>query len=241
FPAYEGYGQGVDGMYGHMSSNGVAKLQAHGAWLANRWLAYDNILWVHGGDNDPANPALTKALVNGINSVSTKWLHAWHGARNTSIYSFWANDLSWLTFNSLYDNDADSFGTAQNAYSNSAGPKPFARIEDVYENPVVGGVSTAIIRRLAWGSALQGGTGAIYGDVRVWAFQGPTLVGDSTPWATALERPGASTVKYLKQLYESKNWPLLVPDSSTRSFMTAGWIGDRFASLASGGSFGIIY
>ena len=243
FPAYEGYGQGNQGWYQRMAAQGPAKLQSYGAWLANRYLAYDNILWVHGGDNDAANPALTRAVVTGIDSVTTKWLHAWHGARDTMATTFWANDFGWLKLNTIYDSESNSFANAQGAY-NASNHVPFARIEDTYENPV-NGVSDNVVRGLAWGSAVMGGTGAIYGDVAVWRFNGPSVVtNDTTSWVTAMNRPVGSSMQYLRQLFESKAWTKLVPDSTTRTFLTSGWGSDgnwRFAALANDGSFAIAY
>jgi hypothetical protein len=240
FPAYEGYGGGNEGWYQQMAAQGTAKLQAYGAWLGKRWLPYDNIMWVAGGDNDPTDKTLSKAIVNGIKSVSSKWLFAWHGARNTNALTFWAGDLAWLDFNAIYDSSDQAAANAEATYNNAA-IKPFARIEDTYENPVVGAVSPALIRWLAWGSALQGGGGAIYGDVAVWRFNGPGFVADPTAWDVAMDRPAASSMKYLKQLYESKSWTKLVPDYTAHTWMTSGWSTTRFATLADDGSFGIAY
>lgn len=240
FPAYEGYQQGSEGWYQEMASQGATKLQAYGAWLANRYLAYDNILWVAGGDSNAPDKSLTKAIVNGIKSVTNKWLFAWHGARDTNALSFWAGDLGWLNLNTIYDSSGNAAANAEATYNNAT-VRPFSRIEDTYENPVVGGVSPAFIRWLAWDSAVQGGTGAIYGDVAVWRFNGPGYVADPTSWVTAMERPAGSSVRYLRQLYESKAWTQLVPDYTAHAWLTSGWSTTTFAALAGDRSFGIAY
>ena len=49
---------------------------------------------------------------------------------------------------------------------------------------------------------------------------------------------------YLRQLFESKAWTKLIPDSTTQSFLVSGWGGDgnwRYAALANDGSFAIAY
>jgi hypothetical protein len=240
FPAYEGYGDGNQGWYRQMASQGPKKLQAYGAWLGRRYLAYDNIMWVVGGDNNASDKRLTRAIVDGIKSVSSKWLFGWHGARNTNALNFWANDLGWLDFNFIYDSADKATVNAEASY-NSATVRPFARIEDTYENPVVGGVSSAFIRWLAWSSALQGGCGAIYGDVAIWRFNGPGIVADPTSWRAAMDRPAGTSLRYLKELYEMKSWTRLVPDFSTHGWMTSGWSARRLATLADDGSFGIVY
>jgi hypothetical protein len=240
FPSYEGYGQGNQGWYAQMEAQGPVKLHRYGAWLAERYLAYDNILWVAGGDNNAANKELTKAIVDGIRSVSGKWLFSWHGARNSNALSFWAGDLEWLDLNTLYDSADRAAANAAATYASTM-IKPFARIEDTYENPVVGRVSAPFIRWLAWSSALQGGTGAIYGDVAVWRFNGPGIVPDPTSWIAAMERPAGSSMRYLKRLFESTSWTKLVPDPAAHGWMSGGSSAANPAALADDGSFGISY
>jgi len=240
FPAYEGYGQGNQGWYRQMAAQGVTKLHRYGAWLAERYRNYDNILWVAGGDNDAANKELTKAIVGGIQSVSTEWLFSWHGGRNTNALSFWADDPGWLDLNAIYDSAARAAANAKAAYD-SPTVKPFARIEDTYENPIVGAVSPAFIRWLAWSSALQGGTGAIYGDVAVWRFNGPGVVKDPTSWVDAMERPAGSSMRYLKRLFESRPWTKLVPDFDNDTWMSADSPAVNLSAFADDRSFGIAY
>jgi Protein of unknown function (DUF4038)/Putative collagen-binding domain of a collagenase len=240
FPSYEGYGQGNQGWYAQMAAQGPVKLHRYGAWLAERYLFYDNILWVAGGDNNAANKELTKAIVDGIRSVSAKWLFSWHGARNSNALSFWDGDLGWLDLNTIYDSSDRAAANAEATYNNPT-VKPFARIEDTYENPIVGGVSPAFIRWLAWSSALQGGTGAIYGDVAVWRFNGPGVVPDRTSWIAALDRPAGSSMRYLKQLYESLSWTKLVPHELTAGSASEAGAMRNLAAVANDGSFAIVY
>jgi hypothetical protein len=236
FPAYEGYDQGNQGWYREMAAQGASRLQRYGAWLAERYLAYDNILWVAGGDNSAANRELTRAVVNGIKSVSGQWLFSWHGARNDNALSFWRGDLGWLDLNAIYDSADRAAANAKATYSNGT-VRPFARIEDTYENPIAR-VSPVLVRWLAWSSALQGGTGAIYGDEAVWRFNGPGTVADPTSWIAAMERPAGSSMRYLKQLYESTSWTKLAPDGSWMS--ESGSVANVAASVEDR-SFGIAY
>lgn len=239
FPAYEGYGGGNQGWYQQMATQGPTKLQAYGAWLGRRYLAYDNIMWVLGGDNNASDKRLPRAIVKGIKSVSDKWLFAWHGTRNTNALDFWRGDLDWLDFNLIYDGVDQAAANAEASYK-SPTVRPFARVEDTYENPV-DGVSPALVRWLAWGCALQGGCGAVYGDVAVWRFNGPGVVADPTSWGAAMDRPAGSSLRYLRELYELKSWTKLVPDFTTHEWMTSGWSTKRLAALANDGSFGIAY
>jgi hypothetical protein len=165
---------------------------------------------------------------------------SWHGARNNNALSFWAADLGWLDVNTIYDSADRAAANAQASYRNPT-IRPFVRIEDTYENPVVAGVSPALIRWLAWSSALQGGTGAIYGDEAVWRFNGPGTVADPTSWIAAMERPAGASMRYLKQLYESTSWTKLVPDSSVGASMPTGRTMMSLAALADDRSFAIAY
>jgi hypothetical protein len=240
FPAYEGYSQGNQGWYVQMAAQGRRILHEYGEWLARRYLAYDNVMWVAGGDNNAADKSLTLAVVTGIRSVSEKWLVAWHGARNCSAAAFWGDDLRWFDFNTIYDRFDESSAFAMAAYQ-SVPVRPFARIEDTYENPVVGRVPAPAIRWLAWSSALQGGTGAIYGDVAVWRFNGPGVVADPTLWTDALARPAGASMRYLKQFYESVAWTQLAPDLAKPAWMTAEASTGSVAALAGDCSFGVAY
>lgn len=240
FPSYEGYGGGNQGWYRQMAAQGSGKLHRYGAWLARRYRSSDNILWVAGGDNNAVDRSLTRAVVSGIDSVSSKWLFAWHGARNTNALAYWRDDLGWLDLNTIYDSADRAAANAEASYHNSI-VKPFVRIEDTYENPVVGEVSPSLIRWLAWSSALQGGTGAIYGDVAVWRFNGPGLVADPTSWQSALERPACASMQFLKQLFEAIAWTRLVPEAATAPSGNASQTTVNLTAVSEDRSFAIAY
>ncbi len=68
-PAYMGAGGGSEGWYQEMVANGTTKLSNYGTYLANRFRAYDNIVWVEGGDYNPPNLTLLRAIPNAIRAV----------------------------------------------------------------------------------------------------------------------------------------------------------------------------
>ncbi len=53
-PMFMGFKGGDEGWYQEMVRNGEAILRGYGRYVANRFRAYDNILWVEGGDYNPA-------------------------------------------------------------------------------------------------------------------------------------------------------------------------------------------
>jgi hypothetical protein len=74
-PAYMGVGGGSQGWYQEMQANGATKLRAYGQYLANRFLAHDNILWVHGGDF---------SMATGTRPRWGSWGRASRGCRSTT-------------------------------------------------------------------------------------------------------------------------------------------------------------
>ncbi len=240
FHSYNGYEGGVEGWYQEMRSTGVSKLYSYGQFLGTRYAAFRNILWMSGGDYDAPDKALLKAVVDGIDSVVPNALHSHHGGRETDALAWWSGDLDWFEVNSLYDRLNVSASLANNAYT-SPNWKPFFRIEDTYERP---DVSERIIRMLAYGSVLQGGTGAVYGHVAVWPFGGFFLVFSPLTWREAMDSACAHSMTHFAVVFTTRNWTQLVPDYDTRTFMTNGWGADpdfNFAALAADRSFGIAY
>ena len=240
FHSYHGYQGGIEGWYEKLKANGPSKLYSYGQFLGTRYRAFSNVLWMSGGDYDPPDRSLLRAVVDGINSVIPNALHSYHGHRSTDALAHWSNDLGWFQVNALYDSMDVSASLAHNAYR-SSNWKPFFRIEDTYERP---DVSDKFIRMLAYGSVLQGGMGAVYGHVAVWPFGGPFLVFSPLMWREAMDSAGAYSMSHFAALFTTRNWTRLVPDYGTRTFMTNGWGGNpdfNFAALASDGSFAIAY
>ncbi|MCM2310762.1 MAG: DUF4038 domain-containing protein, partial [Steroidobacteraceae bacterium] len=104
-PAYMGYQGGYQGWYADMIANGEAKLRGYGRYVANRFRAYDNIVWLQGGDYNPPEKALLRAVANGIRDIDTRWLHTFHGARGTSALGFLGSAEPWLGVNDIYTDE----------------------------------------------------------------------------------------------------------------------------------------
>lgn len=215
-PSYMGFGGGSQGWYQEMLDNGPTNLRMYGRYLANRFAAYPNIIWVNGGDYDPPNRDVLDAIANGINDVSTMWLQTFHGARQTSALNFVNSSETWLTLNNIYTDDSTVAQRANEQYAKST--MPFFLIEAGYE----GAASASIVRMQAYQALLSGATGQMMGDDPVWYF--------GAGWQNALTRPGASSMRHLRALFESHNWTLLRPNSS-----------DGSRAIASNGSFEILY
>jgi hypothetical protein len=205
-PAYMGYNGGTDGWYAEMVANGTTKLRAYGQYVANRFRAYDNILWVQGGDRDVADKTLARAIANGIRDIDTagKWLQTFHGDRGTSALE-WLNTTSdpWLNVNNIYTTQDTVVTEARGQYSGST--MPFLLIEGGYEGLEIDGAG---VRAQAYQAVLAGAMGQLMGNFPVWYF--------GSGWQAALTTTGAATLGYLPELFRSTSieWWNLVPDSN---------------------------
>jgi hypothetical protein len=227
-PAYMGTGGGSEGWYQEMAANGTTKLSNYGTYLANRFRPYDNILWVEGGDYNPPNLSILRAIPNAIRAVDQKWLHTFHGSSGTSALGFLTD--SWLQVNDVYTY-TDLVTNAFQEYQRSS--MPFFLIESTYENEH--GANELTVREQAYQAVLSGGTGHVMGNRPIWLFD--------TGWQQALNSAGARTLAYLPTLLTSRAWWTLVPDIS-HTVLTAGVSSgtDQAATArASSGAFVLAY
>ena len=73
--------------------------KAYGAWLAKRFGAYPNIIWLNGGDVPGEDAeAVWDALAEGISSDDTTHLMTYHPI-GRKMSSWWFHDRDWLDFN----------------------------------------------------------------------------------------------------------------------------------------------
>ena len=229
-PAYMGVDGGDQGWYQEMTANGTTKLANYGTYVANRFRAYDNIIWVEGGDYNPPDLNILRAIPNAIRAVDTKWLHTFHGANETSALGFLGTGEPWLQVNDIYTY-TDVIANAFQEYGRSS--MPFFLIEAKYENSDGAGEWT--VRRQAYQAVLSGTTGQVMGNTPIWLFD--------TGWQQALESSGTLGVARIAALLGSRAWWKLVPDTN-QTVLTAGVSSgtDRSATArASDGSFVLSY
>jgi len=229
-PAYMGFGGGSEGWYQEMLVNGTTKLRAYGQYLANRFRSHDNILWVHGGDYNPPDRTLMRAIAEGIRSVDPRWPHTFHGSRGTSALSFLGTTEPWLQVNTIYTNST-VVPSALQEYNRST--MPFFLIEAVYEFEGVTGMG---IRQQAYHAVLSGASGQFIGHASVWDML-------DNSWRTGMDSEGAQSMAQLATLLKSRSWWTLQPDQS-HTLLTGG-IGSgtsqSVAALASDRSYALIY
>ena len=216
-PAYAGFDGGDQGWWVEMQANGASKLQAFGQYLANRFAAYPNIVWVEGGDYSPSDHTLIDAIANGIRSVNATWLQTFHGGRGTNALDY--TTAAWLTLNDIYTDGTPStiVAAANKEYAKSN--MPFFLVESAYETGSAG--DGGLVRPQLYANNLSGATGYLLGYEDLWPFP--------SGWQTLMNSEGAKAMQHFGQLWRARSWWLLVPDGT----------GD--AAYASDGSFGFAY
>ena len=102
-PAYLGWNGGPQGWYQEMLANGTDRLTAFGNYIGRRYASSPNIMWVDGGDFNPPDKTLTRAVANGIKAGGAQHLHTAHARDGASALDYWAGE-PWLDVDTVYDN-----------------------------------------------------------------------------------------------------------------------------------------
>lgn len=237
-PAYLGYGGGGDGWYQEMAAAGAGELAAYGHFVGRRYRRFDNIMWVNGGDYNPADKDLVRALAKGIMDEDPDALSTFHGHSDTAPLDFWGPE-TWLKVNNVFTY-GPVYTTAIREYDLARG-MPFFLIETAYEFEY--DADEYRIRVQAYQAILSGAFGHLYGNNPIWHFDGPGLHQQTMEWKEALDSPGAKSMEVLIAFISSIKWWLLEPDSKNR-FLVDGMgkdMGRAVAAMAKDGSYAVVY
>jgi hypothetical protein len=232
-PSYIGYIGSDEGWYTEMVANGAAKLRAYGRYLATRFAARRNILWVHAGDDNPPDKSVVRAIADGIRDVDAATLHTVHCGIDTSGLQYWSGE-TWLAVNTVYTRSNISAATATEYERSQQMPVFF--IEGSYEDEACCGprVTEEGLRRQAFHSVLSGAFGHVFGNNPMWHFAGPGLSSAPTDWRGALNSRGVQTMSHFRTILYQANWPTLVPDLSNAYLASGLGAGDARAVAAVG-------
>lgn len=231
-------------VWGTNVKNGlVTPLQAkeYASFLAERWKDKDNIIWLNGGDIKGSDSiSVWKEIGPAIKTIVPKQLMTYHPRGRTGS-SDWFHNESWLDFNMVqsghrrYDqdtsrNEVKHYGEDNWKYIqvdwNLKPVKPTIDGEPSYE-----GIPQGLhnieeprwkdfdVRRYGYWSVFAGAFGYTYGENSVMQFHSATdttsAYGSSVLWNEALQAPGATQMRYLKELMLSKqNYFDRIPDQS---------------------------
>ena len=220
-PLYSGYFDG-DGWQDEAVTAGTNNCYAHGVYLGGRYHAtnFGNIMWMIGHDMRLANT--TSAKTNVYNYLKLGLL----AADSTTLYSAGGHeDYGPIGSDSQYgDAEFGNFIDVDNLYNwktnfAAAGHtawgqgKPFWGMEGKYENE---DATQLRLRAQSYQSVLSGGCGTTtYGEESIW--------NGSVAWSTAethLDDEGAVDQGYVGNLFRSRRWWNMVPDT-TGTFRTS--------------------
>ena len=199
-----------------------------GDFLGRRY-AGSPIIWTLGGDRPVENDthrAILKAMAEGLRAGDGgRHLITFHppGGANSSR---WFHNESWLDFNSWqtgHSPESPVWESMRADYERTP-VKPVINSEPLYEDHPIGfkarerGYSNAAdVRRLAYLSLFAGACGYTYGNHSVWQMSKPgkgPINGPLNFWYDALDKPGATQMRHVRTLMESRPYLVRVPDQT---------------------------
>lgn len=221
---------------GHVSSQ---QAEEYAEFLAKRYHNQTNIVWLNGGDV-PGSDSIQvwQTLGKTLKKFAPGHLITFHPFGRTQS-STWFHNESWLDFNMFqsghrrYDQDTarnetrygeDNWRYVLVDYGKKP-VKPTLDGEPSYEGIPQGLHDTLQprwndndLRRYAYWSVFSGACGFTYGNNSVMQFYKPDVkpgaYGARQPWTEAINSPGATQMKHLKNLMLKYQFTKLVPDQS---------------------------
>ncbi|MEH6306877.1 glycoside hydrolase family 140 protein [Olivibacter sp. CPCC 100613] len=228
----------------NVKEGGVSAEQAkaYATFLAKRYAAAPNIIWLNGGDLKGSDSIqVWKTIGNTLKQLDSNHLVTFHPRGRTSS-SEWFHQEPWLDFNMFqsghrrYDQDTSADETNHFGEDNwrfvlrdyQLQPiKPTIDGEPSYEgipqglhDPKEPRWTAKDIRRYAYWSVFSGAFGFTYGNNSIMQFlnekdtDSTAAYGATELWKDALQNPGAGEMRYLKELVLSKSFLDRVPDQS---------------------------
>lgn len=237
-PAWLGFKAGKEGWYREMVASGPERLREYGRYLGKRYARFDNVLWIHGGDYNPPDKALVRAIAEGIREFDRRALHTAHAAPGFAAIDVWRGE-TWLQIDTVYTYGPVYPPTLQQYRDRQR--LPFILMESAFENEH--GADERRLRAQAYQALLTGAAGHVFGNNPIWHFDAPGIYDAPMTWQDALASRGAQSITHLRNLFATLDWTRLVPDVDGR-FLRAGH-GEgperAVAAVASDDSFGLIY
>jgi hypothetical protein len=209
-PAY--LGAQKDGYVDLLKRNGPTRCAAYGRWIGRRYLALDNLVWVHGGDRNPYDVRdEVRALAQAIRAADPRHLHTAHWSNGTAACDYFG-DEGWLDLNSSYTYGPVAWRIL--ADRERVPERPTFLIETHYEDDF-GGKNADDVRAYPYRAVLSGAAGHLFGNRPTW-FCGKG-------WERALRSPGAAYMTYALALFRSRPWHTLEPDRTHQVIVEGHW------------------
>lgn len=216
---------------GYLSSyrnSPYATLSSFGAWLGERYKIFPNIVWLIGGDADPADTRLylnLSVLAKSIKQADPGHLMTFEASRFSTKFpdgnapgggysslEAWPRRPAWLDINWIYQ----SASTVRSGVARNYSHKPWLPSlmgEDWYEGDHE--MTPLGLRQEGYEAILAGANlGRIFGNAAIWNFNSPNAhVAGSPSWKSQLDSVGSIQQAHLGALFRSRAHWLLVPDT----------------------------
>jgi hypothetical protein len=222
--------------YRALIGNDLGKAYRLGHWLGTRYRDRNNVLWVVSGEyNDTSGwttslyESVAQGLMDGHQGNHLMTIHP--AGDQSSAQDF--HESSWLSFNLLQsghqsDNHAivkpENYEVITHDYKLSP-VKPVADGEPAYEDFLDGyndnGTSDSrmeddTVRRKAYWAVFAGAFGHTYGNenIEIMYIPGDDVDFPHRYWKDALNDPGATQMRHVRTLMESRSFLNRIPDQS---------------------------
>ncbi len=198
--------------------------EKYGEIIAKRYLSYNNIIWILGGDRIPENEnhyAIIRAMAEGIRKIDTRHLISYHPLGGKKATDFF-ND-NWLDIDMYQSGHSRTAREYQYVIESkkSETKRPIingeARYENImdrfWENKYYGWLDDADVRVSAYWSVISGAAGYTYGCNDIWQMYKSNrapILNARTDWTAAMELPGSSQMKYMKEIFEILPWQKMI-------------------------------
>lgn len=238
------------------------QISIYAKWLAERYKDKCNIIWLNGGDIKGSDYTdIWETLGSTLHENDPNHLITFH-PRGRTQSSMWFHNSNWLDFNMIqsghrrYDQDDTELNFGEDNWRyiqvdyNLQPIKPTIDGEPSYEDIPQGLHDTLQpywtnndVRRYAYWSVFAGAFGFTYGHNAIMQFYRPedktSSYGPRGYWDKALDAPGATQMKYLKELLLSRPFLERVPDQSLIAYDQ----GDKYDYLPAtrGNDYAFIY
>jgi hypothetical protein len=193
-------------------------------FLGQRYKQRQNIMWIHGGDDD------AKALHGAIRvcgrilaRVAPHHLQTFHGFQKLGAQFFQLE--SWYDVNMAYSYSYTELFDQLSSGFKLVPAKPVLVGESHYENNNDNGKTARDMRAIAYlGVINSGGVGGAYGHGSLWKIE--------RNWREALDAPSATQIGFPKKLFDFYRFTDLVPSVDRRFVLEGRGDGDRLLSAA---------
>lgn len=255
--AHNGIYIAIDCVWGsQIKAMDVDKARKLGAFLANRYKNFPNIIWLIGGDiRGDKGTESWDALARAIREIDSKHLMTFH-PRGRTTSAWWFNDREWLDFNMFQSghrrygqrNGDGDYTIAENTEEDNWRYVGMSLKDGKLTHPIIDGEPSyedipqglhdfsaprwqaCDVRRYAYWAVFGGCFGHTYGHNSIMQMIRPGLLasfGAEKPWWDALNDPGQNQMKYLKALMLALPFTERVADQSVIS----GNEGERYDRL----------